>query len=250
MECAKLLDFGISKSARIGGANGPESDLTLAGTVMGTIQYLSPEQAMGLQATPASDLWALGVVMFEMLAGVCAFDSQDSAQDTLFQIASGPPPQLSHVAPHVPWALAEVVQILMKREPIERFKDVDEFIAALVFAAKRIGVHDSLVGDHAQIPLTHTASEMRALSSFALMSSNSKMDVLPTEKARVRSESQVQKRRAHISEQDTIAIESLNRHASRHRQVRHPIASRRRCRRPYAGSPRARRRGLHWRLAC
>jgi serine/threonine protein kinase len=209
VEIAKLLDFGISKSALSANASGPDSDLTLAGTVMGTIQYISPEQATGLPATVASELWALGVVMFEMLSGVCAFDSGGSSQDTLFQIASSPPPQLSKFAPDIPWALAEIVHVLMKREPSERFKDADEFLAALDFAATRLGVREPLAGPSPPTPLTHTASEMRAFSSFALMSSNSKMSLPSAQDRRVRSESQVQKRSVTGGDEDTMPGETV-----------------------------------------
>jgi serine/threonine protein kinase len=116
----KITDFGIARASDGLG-------LTGTGQVMGTPQYLSPEQARGGTATPASDVYSLGVVAFECLAGHRPFDS-DSPVATALAHLNDPVPVLP---PSVPADLAAVVRRAMAKEPARRYADGDAFAAAL-----------------------------------------------------------------------------------------------------------------------
>jgi serine/threonine-protein kinase len=115
----KITDFGIARASDGLG-------LTGTGQVMGTPQYLSPEQARGGTATPASDVYSLGVVAFECLAGHRPFDRDSPVATALAQL-NDPVPDLP---PSVPADLAAVVRRAMSKEPAQRFADGDAFAAA------------------------------------------------------------------------------------------------------------------------
>ncbi len=116
----KITDFGIARAADAAG-------ITQTGQVMGTPQYLSPEQARGEQATPASDVYALGVVAFECLAGRRPFEA-DSPVATALAHLQQPVPDLP---PDVPTDLATVVRTALSKDPADRFPDGHAFAAAL-----------------------------------------------------------------------------------------------------------------------
>jgi serine/threonine-protein kinase len=116
----KITDFGIARASDGLG-------LTATGQVMGTPQYLSPEQARGGTATSASDVYSLGVVAFECLAGHRPFDA-DSPVATALAHLNDPVPDLP---PDVPVDLAAVVRRAMAKDPGQRYADGDAFAAAL-----------------------------------------------------------------------------------------------------------------------
>jgi serine/threonine-protein kinase len=116
----KITDFGIARAADGVG-------ITQTGTVMGTAQYLSPEQARGERATPASDVYSLGVVGFECLSGRRPFEAESSVATALAHIQQ-PVPDLP---PDVPADLAAVVHRALAKDPGERFADGAAFAAAL-----------------------------------------------------------------------------------------------------------------------
>lgn len=116
----KLTDFGISKAPG-------QVNLTQAGMVMGTAQYLPPEQAMGQPATPAGDLYALGVIAYEALAGKRPF-SGDKPVDIAFAHVNKPVPALpDSVAP----SLRELVMELLEKEPQKRLASADALMQHL-----------------------------------------------------------------------------------------------------------------------
>jgi eukaryotic-like serine/threonine-protein kinase len=116
----KITDFGIARAAE-GVA------LTETGQVMGTPQYLSPEQARGNAATPASDVYSLGVVAFECLAGRRPFVGETPVATALAHLRE-PVPELPD---DVPADLAGVVRRAMAKEPEDRYPDATELAAAL-----------------------------------------------------------------------------------------------------------------------
>lgn len=116
----KLTDFGISKAPG-------QANLTQAGMVMGTAQYLPPEQAMGQPATPAGDLYALGVIAYEALAGKRPFTG-DKPVDIAFAHVNNPvPPLPDAVAP----SLRELVMQLLEKEPQKRLSSAARLMQRL-----------------------------------------------------------------------------------------------------------------------
>src|SRR5215207_8144448 len=119
---AKVTDFGIARAG--------SSEMTETGLIMGTAQYLSPEQAQGHPVDARSDLYAVGVVLYELLAGVPPFDADSPVTIALKQVSEAPvPPRARNAA--VPPALDAVVLRALRKDPAERFQDADQFIAAL-----------------------------------------------------------------------------------------------------------------------
>ena len=119
----KLTDFGIVRVAETAG-------LTNSGIVLGTADYLSPEQARGENLTASSDLYSLGVVMFEMLAGRPPFIGP-TAVSIAMQHASTYPPSLRQFYPNVPPALEQIVMKALEKEPGDRFLSAAEMEYAL-----------------------------------------------------------------------------------------------------------------------
>lgn len=119
---AVVTDFGI---ARAGNA-----DVTETGMVVGTAAYLSPEQAEGLDVGPRSDLYSIGVILYECLTGRVPFEGDSPVAVALKQLSEQPVPP-SHLNPEVSPALDAVVMKALQREPSMRFGDANEFIAAL-----------------------------------------------------------------------------------------------------------------------
>jgi TolB-like protein/Tfp pilus assembly protein PilF/predicted Ser/Thr protein kinase len=147
----KLLDFGIA-SFRAAGSTAPapqlvsipshthseavtiadssaESGETVAGTVLGTPAYMSPEQASGLTADARSDIFSFGIVLFELLSGRQPFKS-DTVETTLLAVRNGEPPSLQ-TSPEV----AQVVARCLRKDPAERFQTMGELRSALARAA-------------------------------------------------------------------------------------------------------------------
>jgi serine/threonine-protein kinase len=119
---AKVTDFGIAKAGA--------SDMTQTGSIMGTAQYLSPEQAQGLAVSAPSDLYSIGIIMYEMLTGRVPFEGESAVTIALKQVSEAPVPP-SHHNPAIPPALEAVVLRALEKDPARRFADADEFIAAL-----------------------------------------------------------------------------------------------------------------------
>ncbi|MGA8846362.1 MAG: protein kinase [Nocardioides sp.] len=116
----KVTDFGIARAA-------DGAQITQTGAVMGTPQYLSPEQAEGKPATIASDVYSLGVVSFECLAGRRPFDAESPIATALAHIRE-PVPALPD---HVPTDLAAVIRTALSKDPADRYPDGAAFAAAL-----------------------------------------------------------------------------------------------------------------------
>ena len=120
----KVTDFGIARSLDA------ESGLTLTGTVLGTSSYLSPEQASGLRVTPAADVYSLGVVLYELLAGEVPFPGGNQVVVALKHV-NEPPPSLLERRPDVPARLAAAVALALQKDPERRFASMAAFAAEL-----------------------------------------------------------------------------------------------------------------------
>ena len=120
---ARVADFGIAR----GGEN---SDITATGSVMGTAQYLSPEQAQGKPTTPRSDIYSIGVILYEALTGRVPFEGDSAVAVALKQVSEAPR-RPSAINPEIPPALDAVVMRALAKDPDARFKDADAFLRAL-----------------------------------------------------------------------------------------------------------------------
>ena len=119
---ATVTDFGIARAGA--------SDMTEAGSVMGTASYLSPEQAQGVEVGPESDLYSVGVVLYECLSGRVPFEGETAVAVALRQATEDPLPPSAY-NPSVSPALDAVVMRALARNPVNRFPDAYTFIDAL-----------------------------------------------------------------------------------------------------------------------
>jgi serine/threonine-protein kinase len=128
-ENVKVTDFGIARAAG--------SDITEVGAVMGTAQYLSPEQAQGRPVTEESDLYSIGVVLYEMLTGRAPFEG-DSPVAVALKHVNQPAPSPRELQPGLPAELEVVVLKALAKDPSDRFSDADSFIKALEGVEQRL----------------------------------------------------------------------------------------------------------------
>ena len=131
-EYACVLDFGIAKALHV--TPGEERTVvTKMGMVMGTPQYLSPEQALEKELDGRSDIYSLGIIMYEMLTGEVPFHTPSSPLEILVQHLNALPTPLRTLKPelNIPAPIADVVMKCLKKLPEERFQSVDELLDAL-----------------------------------------------------------------------------------------------------------------------
>ena len=135
----KVTDFGIARAGA--------SEITQTGSIMGTARYLSPEQAQGHTVSPRSDLYAIGIMLYELLTGTVPFEG-DSVVAIALRHLSEPPRPPSSLVPTVSANLDAIVMRALAKRPEARFSDADEFLAALEGERERLRAEDG----------SHTAS--------------------------------------------------------------------------------------------
>jgi beta-lactam-binding protein with PASTA domain/predicted Ser/Thr protein kinase len=126
---AKVTDFGIARAGA--------SEMTETGSIMGTAQYLSPEQAQGHAVTATSDLYSIGVMLYEMLAGRLPFEGDSAVAVALKHLSEQPPP-ISQWRPDVHPALEAVVMAALAKDPTQRWQSAEDLAAALEAARAQI----------------------------------------------------------------------------------------------------------------
>jgi eukaryotic-like serine/threonine-protein kinase len=118
----KVTDFGIARAGK--------SDITRTDSILGTVKYLSPEQARGLALTGASDLYSIGIILYELLAGRVPFEGESAVAVALKHVNERPI-RLRAFNPAVTPELESTVMRALEKDPKRRFPDADAFIGAL-----------------------------------------------------------------------------------------------------------------------
>jgi serine/threonine protein kinase/Tfp pilus assembly protein PilF len=116
----KILDFGLAKLAG-------RTMLTKEGMTLGTISYMSPEQTQGTDIDQRTDIWALGVILYEMLTGERPFKG-DYDQAILYSILNEEPDPISNVSPEVPNSIEQIVAKALEKKPDARYQQVEELL--------------------------------------------------------------------------------------------------------------------------
>ena len=173
---AKLMDFGLAKATPVQGplassvtlsGPSPGQPLTAQGVVLGTFQYMSPEQMEGKEADERSDIFELGAVLYEMATGKRAFEGKTTASVIAAVLERNPPP-VSTVQPMSPPALDRVVQTCLAKDPEERFQNVHDVKLQL----KWIGESGSQAGVPVRVAAQRRSREKLAWSlicGFAIL---------------------------------------------------------------------------------
>lgn len=129
----KILDFGLAKLLppirTDEGTGGPAVASTETGMILGTMGYMSPEQAQGMRVDHRTDLFSLGAVLYEMVSGRPAFPGHSLA--ALVAVIHTDPPPVSTVRPEVPKALAQIIQRCLAKDPAERYHSARELLTSL-----------------------------------------------------------------------------------------------------------------------
>ncbi len=138
---AKLMDFGLARATGLGSASELTSSPTVAGpltaegTILGTFQYMAPEQLEGQEADARSDLWALGCVLYEMATGRRAFEGKSQASLITSIMGSAPPP-ISQQVPLAPPGFDRLVQGCLAKDPADRLQSAHDIRMQLVWLAE------------------------------------------------------------------------------------------------------------------
>ena len=121
-ERVKILDFGLAKISDL--------SLTRTGSTLGTVSYMSPEQAMGNSVDHRTDIWSLGVVLYEMLTGVQPFQGHVE-HAVIYALIHEPPKPISEIRPDLPAYLEHFIRKALDKEPDKRFQSMDAVLIAL-----------------------------------------------------------------------------------------------------------------------
>ena len=173
---AKLLDFGLAKAAPVATISSmsilptAHSPVTAQGTILGTLQYMAPEQVEGREADARSDIFAFGAIVYEMVTGKRAFDGKSQAS-VIASILDREPPAMSSLQPVTPPLLDHVVQRCVAKEPGDRWQTIGDVAKELAWTTANAGAsmlkatgHGASLRGH---PLLRTALIVVAASAIA-----------------------------------------------------------------------------------
>lgn len=145
----KILDFGLAKLSEHSGLQSDPEAATLQvvktdpGKVMGTANYMSPEQARGLSVDTRTDIWSLGVILYELAAGRVPFVGQ-TGSDILVSILSTEPVPLQRYAPDIPDEFQRIVRKTLRKDVEERYQMVKELALDLKTLRRELDLHAAL----------------------------------------------------------------------------------------------------------
>src|SRR3989442_682414 len=136
---AKLMDFGLAKQSGMGGdlplMTAEQSKLTMQGSIVGTFQYMAPEQLEGKDADARADIFALGELIYEMATGKPAFSAKSRAS-LIAAILTTEPPPMESLQPMTPVALGRIVKKCLAKDPDERWQSASDLAAELKWIAE------------------------------------------------------------------------------------------------------------------
>jgi len=179
---AKLMDFGLAKSAvgdpftgpvtppsgeTLTTLRSPASPLTSAGAIVGTLQYMSPEQIEGKEADARSDIFALGAVLFEMVTRHRAFEGK-SRVSVVSAILEKDPPPVTTLQPSAPGGLAYIISICLAKDPDERFQTAHDVALQLRWLSQPGATESVLAEKKATLQRSRLAAGLAALFLIAL----------------------------------------------------------------------------------
>jgi serine/threonine-protein kinase len=146
----KVADFGI---CRMDSAGNEVTQHTQLGDVLGTPNYMSPEQVNGDKVDARSDLFSAGVVLYKLLMGVVPFEG-DSVITVAYKIAKTDPPPMDNMRPEIPLRLRRIVERSLRKQPDKRFQTGEEFAQALIGVARELNEEESRKESGRGIPLS------------------------------------------------------------------------------------------------
>jgi serine/threonine-protein kinase len=156
----KVTDFGIARAGT--------SQMTEAGSIVGTAQYLSPEQARGGEVDPRSDLYSLGIVLYELLTGKTPFDGETPVEIAMKHLSTAPKPP-SKLRPDVPPELDMVVMRALAKNPDDRYQSADEMEGDLDRVARGARVSATTVDTATQVLRRPAAAAVGAATAATMI---------------------------------------------------------------------------------
>ena len=147
---AKVMDFGIARASG--------SSMTQTGSVLGTAYYVSPEQAQGKQLAPTTDLYSLGIVLYEATTGKVPFDAPDAVSVALKQVSEAPVPP-SELNPNIDPELEAIILRAMEKNPANRYSTAEQM---------RLALNNYLAGRPIDAGIEHPAAQTRVMGGAAL----------------------------------------------------------------------------------
>ena len=150
---AKIMDFGLAKLKG-------QSTLTKIGTTVGTAAYMSPEQAMGKEVDHRTDIWSLGVVLYEMLTGQLPFKG-DYEQAVIYSILNEKPEPVATIKKDIPVELDDIISRSVAKKPDQRYKQVGEMLADLKQLKQQYSMEE--------VPMTQGISQKPSFNLLKLL---------------------------------------------------------------------------------